>query len=125
MKIFGFFGKILDFSSNLRSSPWNIGNCLASGLSEGLHLRGQVLIIQRNGEWESFQEKGKFCGELDDIVKEQVSQKEKKKMMSKVLETKKPSKKSLSLQEPFLSYLSLIISLPWLILKSYFAKGKF
>ena len=67
--------------------------------------------------------RGSFGGELDDIVKEQVSQKEKKKMMSKVLETKKPSKKSLSLQEPF--YLSLIISLPWLILKSYFAKGKF
>ena len=36
-------------------------------------------------------------------------------------ETKKPRNKSLSLQEPF--YLSLIISLPWLILKSYFAKG--
>ena len=36
VRIFGFFGKILDFSSNLRSSPWNIGNCLASGLSDAM-----------------------------------------------------------------------------------------
>ena len=39
VRIFGFFGKILDFSSNLRSSPWNIGNCLASGSSEALVLK--------------------------------------------------------------------------------------
>ena len=36
-------------------------------------------------------------------------------------ETKKPRKKSLRLQEPF--YLSLIICLPQLILKSYFAEA--
>ena len=58
VRIFGFFGKILDFSSNLRSSPWNIGNCLASGPSEGLRLKGQVLIIQRKGEWGEFPREG-------------------------------------------------------------------
>ena len=72
MRIFGFFRKILDFSSKLSFSSENIGNCLASGSSEGLRLEGQVLIIQRKGEWGGFQKKGKFwwenyCGGLEDM----------------------------------------------------------
>ena len=58
VRIFGFFGKILDFSSKLSFSPGNIGNCLASGSSEGLRLKGQVLIIQRKGEWGEFPREG-------------------------------------------------------------------
>ena len=60
VRIFGFFGKILDFSSKLSFSLGNIGNCLASGSSEGLFLKGQVLIIQRKREWGEFQKRGKF-----------------------------------------------------------------
>lgn len=124
-RIFGFFGKILDFSSKLSFSLGNIGNCLASGSSEGLCLKGQVLIIQRKGEWGEFQKRGSFggenyCGGLEAVMKAQVLQKGRKIMMPGGARDKEAKQGG---TEPF--YFSLIISLPSLILKSYFAKRQF